>query len=132
MFSVSSLASPAPLLLSADTVFIHSLTWFHLTSTKSVLDDSFELRIAFRVVSSSEFGVQVYAKYPVQVDQVDFASVTVFIYNKLDFSNLYIVMDYKVITFINLAVGSSSISMIYTATYIPATTNSIVYGINGF
>lgn len=33
IYNVGSLATPAPMVLSADTVFIHSLTFFHLTTT---------------------------------------------------------------------------------------------------
>ncbi len=41
IFSVNSLSNTVILPLSADTVFIHSLTYFHLTSLKAFLDSSF-------------------------------------------------------------------------------------------
>lgn len=68
IFSVSSLSSTVTLPLSADTVFIHSLTYFHLYSSRSQLDNTFEATITFRVISSNQFGVQLHSKYAAAVD----------------------------------------------------------------
>jgi hypothetical protein len=113
-------------------VFIHSLVNFRLTSLKGVLTNSFELRVSFRVVNSTQFAVRLTAKYPVDIDTLNDGSVRVFIYNRTDFQNLYIRLDYKVFSYFNLAaINGSSIVKIYTAPFNPLSTNSIVFGFNG-
>ena len=105
---------------------------FRLISTLATLNNSFELTIAFRVVNSTQFGLQLKAKYPITIDTYDDGSVRVFIYNKLDFQNLYIRLDYQVITFASLLAGAGSqIIKTYTTLFNPNSTNNILFGFNG-
>lgn len=129
IYNVNTLSGTVSLPISTDTVFIHSLTFFHLTSLKSIKDNSFELTVTFRVVSANLFGLRLNAKYPVAVDELGKAGISVFIYNKVVFNNLYIKIDYQIVTFTNLA--SSDRPLIYTSLYTPTTVNSLVFGLNG-
>lgn len=126
---MSSISSTVSLPISTDTVFIHSLTFFHLTSKKGFLDSSFELTVTFRVVNVNQFGLRLNAKYPVGIDSLGKAGVNVFIYNRVNFANYYIDLKYQVVTFTNL--GATQKTTIYTAPFIPTTTNNIVFGMNG-
>jgi hypothetical protein len=85
--------------------------------------------VTFRVVNSNQFGVNLNAKYPVAVDELGNTAINVFIYNKLSFSNLYIDIKYQIVTFQNL--GSTDQTAIFNAPFVPTTTNSIVFGMNG-
>ena len=58
--------------------------------------------------------------------------VTFFIYNKRDFDSIYVKMNYQVISFSNLPMGStSSVDKTYTASFTPISTDQIVFGMNG-
>jgi hypothetical protein len=57
--------------------------------------------------------------------------IQVFIYNKIDFDNLYVKIDHTQIVFNNLPTGSSTLTGIYTAPYTVAT-GKLFYGICGF
>jgi len=136
LFNVPTLASPAPLVLSpTDTVF-YSFFWliFRLTFKKTKFFDDFLLssQLVSEWLIQLSFGVQLKAKYAVAIDTLNDGFITVFIYNKLDFQNLYIRLDYKVITYSNLVLGSgSNIVQTYTASFIPASTDNILFGFNG-
>jgi len=123
--------TPAPINLSlTDTVFIHALTDVKLVSTKTPLDNSFEVTYSYRVINTNDFAVKISAKYPVTLSQFQ---VKVFIYNKADFDSLYIKIYHQSFTFSNLAIGvGANIIQSYTAPYVPASTTDVLFGIQGF
>jgi len=57
--------------------------------------------------------------------------IQVFIYNKLDFDNLYVKINHAQIIFNNLPTGSSTLTRIYTAPYTVAS-GKFFYGICSF
>ena len=122
---------PYPVALSTDTVFIHSLVSFRLVSMKTILNNSIELTVGFRVVNSTQFALQLKAKYPIGIDTLNDGSVRVFIYNKLDFQAMYIRMDYQILTFSNLSPTVTQINQVYTTLSNSSNPNSILFGING-
>ncbi len=133
VFSISSLSSTVILPLSADTVFIHSLTYFHLNSLRYQLDNTFEVTITFRVISSNQFGVKLNSKYAAAVDTIGKTMINVFIFNTADFSNIKIRIDYKILIFSNLALGTgSTLDKTYNSPYVPTTADRILFGFNGF
>ena len=132
-YNVPTITTTTPLTLSPiDTVFVHSLVNFRLVSSLWTPNNSFEVKIGFRVVNSTRFALQIKPEYPIELDTYDDGSVRVFIYNRLDFQNMYIRMDYQVITFANLLVGTgSNLVRTYTALFNTITTDSILFGWNG-
>ena len=66
--SVSSLASPAPLILSAtDTVFVHAFTYAAIVSTNSTLDNYYQMNFLFKVLNTTHFSIEMHVKYRLRV-----------------------------------------------------------------
>jgi len=53
----TSIASTASISLSSDTVFIYAFPDAKIKSTMSVVDNSFQLSFAFKVISATNFTV---------------------------------------------------------------------------
>jgi hypothetical protein len=59
-YNVPTITTTTPLALSPiDTVFVHLLVNFRLVSSLGTPNNSFELKIGFRVVNSTRFTVQI-------------------------------------------------------------------------
>ncbi len=108
-------------------MFIYSFPRARINSNKAILDDSFQLNFVFNVVSITNFTVELHAKYPVSVEQFE---IKLFIYNKADFTALYVKIDHTIMTYSNLAAGAS-LSQIYTSLF-AAPSSQVMFGICGF
>lgn len=129
-YLLSSLTSPAPapLTFSTDTVFLHTFTdsWINETSTNT---SSVGLTFELTFVSTTNFTIKTTTKYHAKIETLN---LMVFIYNKADFENMYIKLEYAFLTFLGLPTGTGSqLTNYYTASFLPSI-NNFMYGISAF
>ncbi len=108
-------------------MFIYSFPYAEIASTRATLNNYFQLNFEFNVISITNFTVELHAKYPLSVKEFE---IKLFIYNKADFTALYVKIDYTIFTYSNIAAGSS-LSKIYTSIF-AAPSSQIMFGICGF
>ena len=64
--STSSLTSSKQFSLSTNnTIFVYCLTYLSLISDNLIKDSSFHVSLSFQVINSSNFNINIYAKYPI-------------------------------------------------------------------